>query len=744
VCDACNEQFQGFRAEELDEEYASRMTVFRRTSQSSRAERKRLVAEAENARTALKISASQTETVDASRLISEGVVVISRAIVDSLVAGGYAPKGITRICFKVISHWLRMCHMGAGTKVKGLSLDNFSANSILAFISLAAVFVRSSLLPRDLCVLAVQRKIPFLTASVELLDPHFLHANAVRKALNPPRFPIARDITRLANAIATSEFAWPPLRPFFNGDAVIYKHWAYSSFPLGQYELTLSRTVRLLGLPDDFCARVHRYRELRRVATAMNIKIHALERERRSKRISAKKVKRFDTGHEDARDPMWIAGPAFMEETDIGDGAEERQNGTPLDATGRGPWAPDQFPQDHDSFVGAPVAQPCPDVKMAAEFHESEGPHKDYSKKNPPASKKRQLAIGEELSLHTYELENDVSSWPFSAPADHRRRLLYEFPTNRTLLVDILSTMRICYGVPSLNADIKCRVVPGCSNEDKSDTACPTYAREWTFCLRRMQSMLNDTNTVTEAISWTGLSPTAIDCIKGASLSDFLKISASSLQGALPLFMNDYAEQFEKLGEQTEKRGGLVAATNLRALLSEGSRCDPDIGRYPESSSRFDDFGLIGRWLWDNNSRSHGDDFSIARVYGVDLKQPAKRHPLLPALGHSSDEMRQQKVRRRMIRSAKAGKVVWADPVGIDFALIILQRFFLGSFANIGGVDCETPAANDELRTCLDSAMRVVINYVSIHLGEEGSIRESFRADSISTPTTMSDSSKLH
>jgi hypothetical protein len=723
VCDDCDEQFQGFRAEELDEEYASRMTVFRRTSQSSRAERRRLVAEAENARTALKISSSQTGAVDSSRLVYEGVVIISRAIVDALVHGEYAPRCIIDICFKIVSHWVRMCHAGAVAGARGLSPIDFSAHSILAFISLAAVFVRSSLLPRDLCVLAAQKKIPFITACVDLLDPRFSEAKLVRKALCPAYLPIAHEIVRRASTIALSNYSWPPLKAYFDGESVIYTHWSILSFPLGQYEATLLRIVRLLGLPDDFCKRVQRYRELRRVATAMNLKTHAMEKMRRKQRLKSSRKLNLDLGPCNANRVSENSGSSWLEQT-LDVQSHERQ---PSEAIS-GLNAVLNDANNHD--LANPLEHGESSVLIErqrgqdAELNDSDcNDHDKVKKICKRTTRKRSSNFEEELLYNTYEVDDDcISSWPFSVTASDRRTLLTEFATDRTLAVDCINTMRICFGAPTLNEVLRSQIVPECVRQVENDINSPKFELEWTSCLRTMHTLLADQSTATDALSWSSLSPTAISSIKGSSLSDFIETTLCSMEGALPLFMNDHAELFGRLGGLEREKAILEVSTNARQYQGKASDRNPEFRSGPSSALPCDDVRAIGRWVWNRDVESESIELLKAGAAPIGSLPGVERRPLLPARGHNSDEMIRQRVRRRVVRTVKAGHSLWDEPVGIDWAIVIVQRFFLGSFANVGWVNGECPASGDNLRLCLDSVMRTVLNYADVQLGEVGKI----------------------
>jgi hypothetical protein len=718
VCDDCDEQFQGFRAEELDEEYASRMTVFRRTSQSSRAERRRLVAEAENARTILKISSSQTGTVDISHLVYEGVVIISRAIVDALIQGNHAPKSIIDICFKIVSHWVRMCHVGAVAGTRGLTPNDFSAHSILGFISLAALFVRSSLLPRDLCVLAAQKKIPFMTACRDLLDSRFLDAQLVRKALSPAYLPIAHEVVRRASAIALSNYSWPPLKAYFDGESVIYTHWSILSFPLGQYEVTLLRIVRLLGLPDSFCKRVERYRELRRVATAMNLKTHAVERMRREQRLKTGRKLNLDLDSLNFNwasvnsGADWLGRARNVQSQKRRRLEESSSSSTALNESNKRDLATLQEHGERSVLAGS-VRLPDGERKDLDIDDEDKG-----HKVSNDARRKRSIDFEEEFSLNTYGLDDGISSWPFSTTAGDRRTLLTEFATDRTLVVDCINTMRICFGAPNSTEVLRSQLVPEYAHQVENDFNCPNFELEWTSCLRTMHTLLADPSAATDALSWSSLSPTAITSIKGNSLSDFIETTLCSMEGTLPLFMNDHAELFGRLGGPERVRTNLEVSTKAR--LHQGKALDhpPDYRRMPYGASPCDDLRIIGRWVWNRDVEAEYLELGKAGAGAIDALPGVERRPLLPVRGHNSDEMIRQRVRRRVVRNVKTS--LWDEPVGIDWAVVILQRFFLGSFANVGWVNGESPASGENIRLCLDSVMRTVLNYVDVHLGEVG------------------------
>ncbi|KAI0558869.1 hypothetical protein FGB62_182g131 [Gracilaria domingensis] len=137
------------------------------------------------------------------------------------------------------------------------------------------------MLPRDLCRLVATRQVPFFAVLKTLFPPSFRESRAIRNAFTPTKLPIAKHVIRVANELATDDHAWPPLAKFFQRNVPLrsklssHNVWGAKQtfvptcFPVSHLHITILRVSRLLGLPDDFGARVLRFMELRLVAVKM-------------------------------------------------------------------------------------------------------------------------------------------------------------------------------------------------------------------------------------------------------------------------------------------------------------------------------------------------------------------------------------------------------------------------------------------------------------------------------------------
>ncbi|CAN8071328.1 unnamed protein product [Agarophyton chilense] len=274
VCDACGEQVVGFQEEQVD--FALTGTaVTNRQSQSSQALAVRQSIEFRKQQPAAPQQAAPTDDL----LICEGVFILAKAIALRLIHLRYCSDHVMRPLFQIISCWVHRRH--AGAHKFGKSHTQFQQYHVLSLVSLACLYVRAPMLPRDLCRLVNTRQIPFFAVLKTVFPASFRKTPAVRSAFTPNKMPIAKHVIRVANELATDNYAWPSLAKFFQANhseraktASGYvwgsKHtFVPTSFPVAHLHITLLRLSRLLGLPDEFGARVLRFIDLRLVAVKM-------------------------------------------------------------------------------------------------------------------------------------------------------------------------------------------------------------------------------------------------------------------------------------------------------------------------------------------------------------------------------------------------------------------------------------------------------------------------------------------
>lgn len=215
-------------------------------------------------------------------LICEGVFIYLKALSERLIQLGYVSSRIRSPLFKVAAHWV--CRCRAGIPPFTSSRQIFALHYGLAMICLAAIYIRSPLLPRDLCRLVATRQVPYLAVLKTVFPPSFSKTAAVRRMFTPTCMPIASVVIRAAIELATDNYAWLPIRAMFLSSSspsvstskptnsshhqilVPTDTCTQTAFPIGHLHLTLLRITRLIGLPDTFGARVLRWIQLRTIA----------------------------------------------------------------------------------------------------------------------------------------------------------------------------------------------------------------------------------------------------------------------------------------------------------------------------------------------------------------------------------------------------------------------------------------------------------------------------------------------
>lgn len=280
VCNDCGEEVVGFQEEEEEFDDTGPREV--RAVQSARDNWEMLEARRESQQVEM-----ERRKVVPQLLVYEASLYILKAMTDRLIKLNYLTSNVRRPLFQIWSHWIRRKHAGIPYPSRTSSPNRL--HYLLAMVSLAASYIRSPMLPRDLCRLAATRQIPFMTALATEVPTHMTSDATVQKVLAADRIPIPRKVVLAANNLALGPYAWPALRelyrrrdsiasttfiaPFIAKTTVGDRIMAIpESFPIGHESMTLLRLIRLLGLPDEFGARVLRWRELRELATrhAMN------------------------------------------------------------------------------------------------------------------------------------------------------------------------------------------------------------------------------------------------------------------------------------------------------------------------------------------------------------------------------------------------------------------------------------------------------------------------------------------
>jgi hypothetical protein len=696
ICDACDEQLHGFRQEEMDDEDAGAHAVFTRQSQEARVETKRLNLAAADMRARARRAAPDA-ALDYPRELRRGVVVLVRAVVDALVASGRAPPALADAAFQVAAHWLRMWH-ASGRLARHLACTTeaeFRPRCVLAMVCLAAVYVRADLLPRDLCALAARGEVPYYTAAVDFLPAEAMRHPRLWTAFTPSVRCTSADICVVASAFALSEYTWPPLRAFFDGPPRLYCSPFVPRdslcFPVGLYGLTVRRLVRLLGLPTDFPARVHRFRELRLCATAMAKKSHARyvadqnARKRRRAAAMLARNRRSDSG------VYGVAGPV---------------EGGPR----QGVRCARSSALDIDAESSDGISIPSDDSVSKSYVRNSD----DSDDSDDEGGAVVDAEPHEEV--YSYRLRSGLSQLPFT-PRIRRAWALDEFPTNRTVLLDLVATLRICYGCPESGNDMPARIE---SPEERH-----LRLAEWQFCVAAVRELLKSGGPDANDLLWAGLSPAAISTLRGNALTSFVSDAKAATEGSVPVFMADSSDAFRRIASE-----GQSAPRTDVTRADDGGNIDslPKMQYHDETDAHdktLDFSRRVGNWVWDGeddreNARgglgAHGNEF-------VDSNTSAARPLLMPHRGYTPKPLRDRKISRGLFWSSlgQGAESLWCEPADIGLVIEAATRFFAGTPANVaagGGRDSLWNAK--ELAQGCDNILLTVFNYVDVYLGEEG------------------------
>lgn len=279
ICDDCGEELLGFQEEEMDNIFAG-TAVTNRMSQSSQAFRIRnniaVMKDLDELPTTSDVDSTPNELV-----LCEAMFLYTRLVVDRLIELQYVSPRIKKPLFEITACWARRCH----NRFHHFSVDAqrklFRPFHSFSLICLAAVYIRSALLPRDICRLVYTRQIPYIGILKTIFPSKFSKSKKLRAALTPRSLPIPQELIQTANLMALDNDTWPPLRIYFLSNITagtsldVPKFSATTSaFPVGNLHVTLLRLTRLLGLPDEFGARVLRFAELRQIAVKMSRVLH--------------------------------------------------------------------------------------------------------------------------------------------------------------------------------------------------------------------------------------------------------------------------------------------------------------------------------------------------------------------------------------------------------------------------------------------------------------------------------------
>ncbi|PXF41131.1 hypothetical protein BWQ96_09163 [Gracilariopsis chorda] len=622
VCDDCGEQIAGFQEEEVD--FAlSGTAVTNRASQSSQARATRKSLEARHFNTENVLCKKPTDEI----LLCEGVFILAKAIATALIRLRYSSDRIMVPLFEVITCWVRRRHAGAhryGTSHKG-----FQQYHVLSLICLASLYIRAPMLPRDLCRLVATRQVPYFAVLGTVFPAEFHKTAAIRKAFTPTKFPVAKHVIRVANELASDKHAWPPLRKFFQTNSPI---WCESTvmnlwgskrtliptwFPVAHLHISILRLSRLLGLPDDFGARVLRFMELRLIAV---------------------KMARVLNGEQG------------------------------------GPW----------------------DDSRLDSYHVNHIPNYLYLTR------------------------------PFSKVI-RAERDLYGFPTDQSLQVDFINTMRICYCRRKLRPNVKKEEL---SNKEE------TFRQEWEQCKTAMLRWLNVGSVEDiDNVGWTALSPEVISTMKGRQIRAFAKlVDEIHLEKGEdePELWGRLVNAFKEIGESgSDDEMAFEMSEQYGAVVER--ECMYDLNRIEDGMN-----ARVEREVADMiEERELLDSLDLRTEQG----EPVERGPIRQWDKYHPANQRSIRNRKGLYRKLVSKyDYVW-EPQGMGLAWTIMFRFFSGSNVVLEGMKAtqNEDVYVDQMRKACDRTLGVVIRYILGLKGGGGEMKGEVKRECAGEKTVGSD-----
>ncbi len=572
VCSDCGVQVEGAREEDAEENtfVGTETTTLRRQSQASQAERRRasiLQREQEEKERQLRAE----KVVDPELQFCEAVTLVTTELGRCMVEATLLPVEIYTSLEQVLTHWVLQRHAEV---VK----QRYHRSHVLSFIALAALHVRSSLLPRDLVVLCINGTIPYFRAAYFL--PPALQNLAVKKAVVPRVPPRAHDIIKGMVLYGNNEQSWPALESFFMSGT----RWIHVAAPLGNPGDTLRRVTAYLGLPDKFIARVERFQRLKRKAKLA------------------------------------------------------------LDA------------------CGAP---------------------------KPPLNW-REMAPSRKSGAFSWHVPDSYAccGWP----------------TNHTLLIDVINTIRLCYGW--YHGVLPQTTFKSDEHRRKSNEADVELRAEWDHACKHMREWVMTGGGADATLStWRTLSNEAILSVQGEALEEFCGFTEMTEDDTvMPSFaLREFINGFKDLAFELETQPRDAHPTKQ---VSRETSSALGVAR-PFGARRT--FGGLG----DDKALQIG-----MQVQTVDEKLGRERKRLHPPVykGHVGD--------RRGIT------MVWEEGAEIGLAWTMLHDFFMASPMSVG--PCarkdENKFVEEHLVECIDRTMAMVLDYVNIEKKQS-----SFRLDVVPT-----------
>lgn len=282
---------------------------------------------------------------------------------------------------------------------------------------------------------------------------------------------------------------------------------------------------------------------------------------------------------------------------------------------------------------------------------------------------------------------------------------LYGFPTDESLLVDIINAMRLCYGQTALR-DI---VTDGADEKSRLQ-----LVEEWRACKDAMMNWLKYGNPEDiDNMTWTSLSQNVLASMRGKQLREYAKLADDILSErgeGPPEMWGKFISAFQSIGdygrrfEQEELRHGDADPAVYNHVRTEETcmynreRCgDKPSFEIAEGKAEME---------------QEGDAYRCERNQ-CGLDRDYQRAPLR-SYGDFEISLETVMPGKRKRRKAPNKGDFLVEPAGIGLAWTIITKFFDGTNVVVSGTEI-TPAEKTKiirLRTACDRAMEIVVKYV--------------------------------
>lgn len=263
VCANCGEELSGFQEEETDA-FLAGTAVSNRQSQSQQAQSTReRISTPSTTRNPSGLSVRRPSKWRFCELVARTAL----KVLNLLIAEGLEKNELKRALFAIWAYWTDHVHH-IGSSYTMLHVRNHA----YSLVCLASIHIRSATLVRDMrrAALSSQSSLYHDDVYRQLAEQQATTTRFVPSGLVPG----AGRVEIFAQRHARSDFAWPHVRSRFLQWSAENSFRGVPTVPVGNRSIVCLRLCRLLGLPDEFGARVMRYMELERLANVNKVVKH--------------------------------------------------------------------------------------------------------------------------------------------------------------------------------------------------------------------------------------------------------------------------------------------------------------------------------------------------------------------------------------------------------------------------------------------------------------------------------------